>query len=859
MSRSTPPMQATPDLDAEDYGISEMFGADHSTAPPIPPDNIPKIQSRGFSYDAIPQAMRETARWVLWSFVHPKNPAAKKGKLPLTTKGTNATTTNVITWARFKDANDAYRNGVALNCRSHGDGHLSEYADGIGFVHSDGMVAIDLDNCRKKETGEIEEWAMAIVRHFDSWTEISPSRTGLHIFVNSTLPAGSKTKSATTPNLEVYAGKLGGGRFIAMTGEMLEGASQEIRSIPAEEMAAWHARCMPPEARQHTPKSEPQAARNTSYDDKRLRPWGAKKLKGITSKIEIPINGQKHVQLFTAALEAAGGFPHAYSEQDAFDALWAVVVRWGEAVTDQKQAADIIRDGFRKRTSPKSYPEDRPKFSQADDQSGERTAHATPADEWPEPSETTIPAAVPFPTHLMPDVIRNFIESKVNESGLYGDMIGISVLCALSAAIGKDVVIQYKWTERACLWGALVAPPGFGKSPALDSAFIPLMNIHAERMHAQKEKIRKYKEEMAEYKIDHEVWLAEYKKSKSPGGKPVSKLPPAEPKEPSRAEITVDDVTIEGLIKLMNSEPLRLVMLLDELASLFENFSRYSNGSDRPHYLKIYDSKPITKIRSAAEGGFIQRPYLPICGAIQPNVMRGFFGPKTRDDGLLDRFLFAVPNDKQNHKKGTGVANKKAIEDYGKLVSRLTHTDWLKHADEGLVHYVARMSPDAKEMLEIWEDDNLTKRPNWEKTEAAARGKAPNFILRLSLVFHLAKWRAEDSRLVEPDTVSAAIAFFEDYILPVNRRLKAMLGSTEEDSHATAILAWLRKGARRESIIPSDLTHGKVGGISHHTQASAALKALVDMGWLRVPESKRASASGGAPPKKHAINPKVWG
>jgi len=51
-------------------------------------------------------------------------------------------------------------------------------------------VGIDLDKCRNPETGELEPEAQEIVRRMDSYTEVSPSGTGVHIYVIGTKPEG---------------------------------------------------------------------------------------------------------------------------------------------------------------------------------------------------------------------------------------------------------------------------------------------------------------------------------------------------------------------------------------------------------------------------------------------------------------------------------------------------------------------------------------------------------------------------------------------------------------------------------------------------------------------------------------------
>jgi putative DNA primase/helicase len=93
---------------------------------------------------------------------------------------------------------------------------------GVGFVFTedDPFAGIDIDKCRDAETGEIEPWASKIVAAFDSYTEVSPSGTGLHIFVKATLPGPNNRKGP----LEMYES----GRYFTLTGEHLGGTPTEI-------------------------------------------------------------------------------------------------------------------------------------------------------------------------------------------------------------------------------------------------------------------------------------------------------------------------------------------------------------------------------------------------------------------------------------------------------------------------------------------------------------------------------------------------------------------------------------------------------------------------------------------------------
>lgn len=111
---------------------------------------------------------------------------------------------------------------------------------GIGFQFDDGISGIDLDNVRNPETGEIVAWAMDLIRLFNSYTEVSVSKTGVHILVRGTVTKGTKYDG-----VEVYSA----GRFFVVTGLHLAGTPLTIqpyndiesfrRRIEAREFAAF--------------------------------------------------------------------------------------------------------------------------------------------------------------------------------------------------------------------------------------------------------------------------------------------------------------------------------------------------------------------------------------------------------------------------------------------------------------------------------------------------------------------------------------------------------------------------------------------------------------------------------------------
>jgi hypothetical protein len=97
---------------------------------------------------------------------------------------------------------------------------------GFVFIENDPYCGIDLDGCRDAATENIEFWALEIIKRFDSYTEVSPSGTGLHIFIKGQLPEGGNRKG----KIEIYSQ----GRYFTVTGNHQEGTPFTIEARQEE-------------------------------------------------------------------------------------------------------------------------------------------------------------------------------------------------------------------------------------------------------------------------------------------------------------------------------------------------------------------------------------------------------------------------------------------------------------------------------------------------------------------------------------------------------------------------------------------------------------------------------------------------
>ena len=105
---------------------------------------------------------------------------------------------------------------------------------GIGFVfNGDGIVGIDLDDCRNPDTGSVKQWAADIIAQLNTYSEVSPSGTGIKLFVRGELPTKFDKQYAHPDHdgeVEIYKS----GRFFTVTGNRADGTPDDVQDRPAE-------------------------------------------------------------------------------------------------------------------------------------------------------------------------------------------------------------------------------------------------------------------------------------------------------------------------------------------------------------------------------------------------------------------------------------------------------------------------------------------------------------------------------------------------------------------------------------------------------------------------------------------------
>jgi putative DNA primase/helicase len=195
----------------------------HSYNDTIPPGGIDNTTGENHrqSSPVLPEDMCQRAQWVTWRAEtrHQSDGTMKCTKIPYT-PGTDrkAKSNDPTTWGTRDRALADVRAGKG---------------DGIGFMFStdDDFFGIDLDGVRNPETGKIESWTQKIIDQFDTYTEPSPSETGIHIIGRGVKPGKDCRKGE---HIECYDRE----RFLTMTEAPLPGYTH-VRDCQ-QQLTAWY-------------------------------------------------------------------------------------------------------------------------------------------------------------------------------------------------------------------------------------------------------------------------------------------------------------------------------------------------------------------------------------------------------------------------------------------------------------------------------------------------------------------------------------------------------------------------------------------------------------------------------------------
>ena len=305
----------------------------------------------------------------------------------------------------------------------------------------------------------------------------------------------------------------------------------------------------------------------------------------------------------------------------------------------------------------------------------------------------------------------------------------------------------------------------------------------------------------------------------------------------------------------MSETPKGLLVRRDELSGWFANFSRYSNGSDRPFWLEATGGRSyrVDRVR-LEEPTLIPRLSLAVCGTIQPDRLAETLGGT--DDGLISRFLWCWTEPKLLEIPAEILGKDEAMS----ALQRLSGLELVAGAD-GVKrpHFVLLVEEARQGFLAFGK--RVQKR---ETTEIglmkSTLGKGRGQTLRLALVLEYLRWSSQPGTELGPLAISTgamdtAIGLMEDYFLPMATRVFGDAGVPQERRNAQTLLYWILKTHANLINVSIVRDQAKLPGLRTTGNVKAACQYLEDALCL-IP--KPSTGVAGRPRGDFIVNPRIW-
>lgn len=467
----------------------------------------------------------------------------------------------------------------------------------------------------------------------------------------------------------------------------------------------------------------------------------------------------------------------------------------------------------------------------------------------------------PFPVLDMndfPPVIADYVKDQSAIVGMAPEMMAFGCLVAAAAATHDGIVIQPKpnerWTQRACLWLMVIAPPGNKKSTSVSKPQAPLKLIQAKMG-------QDYDKHLAEFIKADKLCKAREKAAiaaEAKGTVSGYSEPEQAPVKPADLRVFINNATPESLGELLRDNPRGLLWSLDEIAIWFGLHDAYSKGSGgvaRAIALQAYDGGEYTFDRIGR--GRVRVPNLSysLIGTTQPAKIKETVSGMA-DDGLLQRMMvIEIPNQSLY-----GNEEREENATYRRNYESAIEAIWARKPPEG-GQVVVKLSPGANRIRADFY--------NWATRVASTEG------LPDMLRGHLSKWDALWARLaltfhsigtatgglwigdhaVSERTAARVTKIMKTYLLPQALRFYTDTVSNSDPVYSMAQKVGgmiLSQGLLR--VTNREMQRGLNGWrTAQEWQKTAVITMMKECGWLIGADTRRATGADSG----WAVNPRV--
>jgi hypothetical protein len=485
----------------------------------------------------------------------------------------------------------------------------------------------------------------------------------------------------------------------------------------------------------------------------------------------------------------------------------------------------------------------------------------TAAEPWPEIVSFDVLDLPDFPTHVLPDVLREWVEAESRATQTPADLAALLGLAACAVGIARRVVVEPRpgWREPVNLFAAVLLEPGNRKSAVFADAMRPLRELEAELIEAARPIVARAQSDRRQdesrlrklEKTAGEKHGDEAAQARDEAGNLAADL--AEQAEPTLPRLLADDATAEELGMLLAEQGGRIASMSPE-GGVFDLMAGLYSKSGIPQfgvYLMGHSGDDLITDRVSRKSVRVERPALTCAYAMQPAVIEGLAeNAAFRGRGLLARFLYAAPKSWIGRREIAPAP----VSDATRAAYRLT----VRALAEGEGETVLQLASDAAALLWEWETEIEAMLGDGGQLELMRDwgAKLAGATLRLAAVLHCVEHGPAGR--IEGRTIAAAVVIAR-YLIPHAEAVLNMMLANEEtadDDDARYVLRWIERHGRREFTKSEAQHHGK-RRFPKAEDIDPALAELARRGVVR-PKPAEATGPGRPPSPSFEVNPAVF-
>ncbi|MGI6417834.1 MAG: DUF3987 domain-containing protein [Thermoguttaceae bacterium] len=483
---------------------------------------------------------------------------------------------------------------------------------------------------------------------------------------------------------------------------------------------------------------------------------------------------------------------------------------------------------------------------------------------WPELERFDDTSLPEFPAHVLPAMLREWVEAESHATQTPPALGGLLVLAVCSSVIARRVVVEPRpgWREPTNLFVAVLLEPGNRKSAVFADALKPLREIEAELIERDRGEVTRAlcERRQAEARLRRLEKLAAEKgdaEARREAGDLAVELDSMT--EPVLPRLLVDDATSEKLAMMLADQGGRIASMSPE-GGVFDLMAGLYSKNGIPQfgvYLMGHSGDDLITDRVSRKSVRVERPALTCAYTIQPAVIRGLTEHAAfRGRGLLARFLYSFPSSPIGRRQvAAAPVPENTTEAYRQAV-RLLAVDCenIEYAPEP---FALRLTTEAETALRGWEQEIEDELADGGKLEAMRDwgSKLAGATLRLAAVLHCVEHGLTGE--VATETLLAAVEIARSLIPHAEAALSLMNAAGPSGaSDGQYVLRWIERHGKR------DFTKREAhqAGRRRFRQADDIDPALAELqrrGYIRLRPAQQ-TGPGRPPSPTYETNPAVF-